>query len=408
MIQRAGHPMPFKILQHNSKPQQSFILTRLAACLLLSAGLFLSGCGKSEDAVSDATQPQTSQPVASLAVSVVSPQQMIWPRTLTASGNVAAWQEVVIGSEIAGFRLLEVNADIGDQVRKGQLLALINSDTIQAELRQSRAAVAEAEALLAEATANAKRAQSLKDSGAASSLEISQYLTGQQTSQARLEAAKARVQSDEVRLAQTRILAPDDGIISTRVATVGALTQQGQELFRLVRNHRLEWRAEVTAAELGQIKNGMSAQIQPPDPQQAMVAGRVRSVAPVVDGNTRNGMVYVDLPNHNSLQIGMFAQGQFTLGQKNVLSLPQSAVLLRDGFSYVFIVDEKEIVSQQKINLGQRVADQVEVIGLDETAQVAASGVAFLADGDQVKVTQPVPALPIAATTIDANAGVAE
>lgn len=391
--------MPFKILQHNSMPPQSFTLSRLAACLLISVGLLLSGCGKSEDAVSAAKPTETSQPIASLAVSLVSPQQVTWPRNLAASGNIAAWQEVVIGSEISGFRLLEVKADIGDQVRKGQLLALINSDSIQAELRQSRAAVAEAEALLSEAIVNAKRAQSLKDSGAASSLEISQYLTGQQTTLARLEAAKARVQADEVRLAQTRIVAPDDGIIATRVATVGALTQQGQELFRLVRDQRLEWRAEVTAAELGQIKTGMTAQIQPPDAQQAMVTGRVRSVAPVVDGNTRNGLIYVDLPKSSALQVGMFAQGQFTLGQKTTLSLPQAAVLLRDGFAYVFVVDAQQKVSQQKITLGQRVADQVEVIGLAETAQVAASGVAFLADGDQVKVTEAIPTRPASINT---------
>lgn len=385
-------------------PAPSLHFSRLATCLLISCGLLLSGCGKSENDASSnaknaATAITTDQPVASLAVSVVSPQWVTWPQNLAANGNIAAWQEVVIGSEISGFRLLEVNADTGDRVRKGQLLALINSDSIQAELRQSRAAVAEAEALLAEATTNAKRAQRLKDSGAASSLEISQYLTGQQTTQARLEAAKARVQADEVRLAQTRILAPDDGIIAARVATVGSLTQIGQELFRLVRDHRLEWRAEVTAAELSQINSGMIAQIQPPDAQQAMVTGRVRSIAPVVNNNTRNGLVYVDLPNSRALQVGMFAQGQFNLGSKTALSLPQSAVLLRDGFAYVFVVDHAAKVSQQKISLGRRVGDLVEVIGLTDAVQVAASGVAFLADGDQVKITEPVPALTQTTTT---------
>ena len=374
---------------------------RIAACILISLGVLLSGCGKSENNTPEASAEAnaastTGKPAASLAVSVVSPQAVTWPQTLAANGNVAAWQEVVIGSEISGYRLLTVNAEVGDSVRKGQLLAQINSDSIQAELRQSRAAVAEAEALLAEASANAKRAQSLKDSGAASSLEISQYLTGQQTSQARLDAAKARVQADEVRLAQTRIIAPDDGIVAARVATVGSLTQMGQELFRIVRDHRLEWRAEVTAAELSQIDIGMRAQIQPPDATQPVVIGRVRSIAPVVDSNTRNGLIYVDLPsglNRNALQVGMFAQGQFILGQKTALSLPQSAVLLRDGFAYVFVVDANQRISQQKIQLGRRMAEQVEVIGLDATARVAASGVAFLADGDQVNVTQAVPVL---------------
>lgn len=376
---------------------------RFAACVLIGFAVLLSGCGKPEP--EPAATATTQTPSASLAVSVVSPQQVTWPVSLAANGNIAAWQEVVIGSEISGFRLTAVNADVGDSVRKGQLLAQINSDSLQAELRQSRAAVAEAEALLAEATANAKRAQSLKDSGAASSLEISQYLTGQQTSQARLEAAKARVEADEVRLAQTRIVAPDDGIVSVRTATVGSLTQMGQELFRIVRDHRLEWRAEVTAAELSQISIGMTAQIQPPDATQPAVTGRVRSIAPLVDGNTRNGLIYVDLPNSankNALQAGMFAQGQFTLGQKTALSLPQSAVLLRDGFAYVFVIDQNQKASQQKISLGQRVGDLVEVIGLEPTVRVAASGVAFLADGDQVNITQAIPAL--SSVTTDSTA----
>lgn len=387
---------------------------RFASCVLIGFALLLSGCGKSEPEAteSETTKMATTQkPSASLAVSVVSPQQVTWPKNLAANGNIAAWQEVVIGSEISGFRLTSVNADVGDSVRKGQLLAQINSDSIQAELRQSRAAVAEAEALLAEATLNAKRAQSLKDSGAASSLEISQYLTGQQTSQARLEAAKARVEADQVRLAQTRIVAPDDGIVSVRTATVGSLTQMGQELFRIVRDHRLEWRAEVTAAELSQINVGMTAQIQPPDATQSMITGRVRSVAPLVDGNTRNGLIYVDLPsgiNKNALQAGMFAQGQFTLGQTTALSLPQSAILLRDGFAYVFVIDNKQKVSQQKITLGQRRADQVEVIGLEPTVRVAASGVAFLADGDQVSIAQAVPAAANLATAPARSEGVAE
>ena len=409
------------MIQHVDSPMAVLSLSpaRLAACLLISAGLLLAGCGKSEPDGDPKTNSNTknSAPVASLAVSVVSPQLVTWPQTLAANGTIAAWQEVVIGSELSGYRLLQVNADVGDTVRKGQLLALINNDSIQAELRQSRAAVAEAEALLAEASANAKRAQSLKDSGAASSLEISQYLTGQQTSQARLEAAKARVQADEVRLAQTRIIAPDDGVVLARVATVGSLTQLGQELFRIARDHRLEWRAEVTAAELSQLKTGMTAQIQPPDGSQASVMGRVRNIAPAVDSNTRNGLVYVDLPNDGSLnnralQAGMFAQGQFNLGQKTALSLPQSAVLLRDGFAYVFVVDRAAKVSQQKISLGRRVDDRVEVIGLTDQVQVAASGVAFLADGDQVKITEPVPVLaaatPPTVSTLPTPQGVAE
>ncbi|MEC7119294.1 MAG: efflux RND transporter periplasmic adaptor subunit [Pseudomonadota bacterium] len=377
-------------------PQPSPRLNTPWFWLLLLTSFWLVGCSD-PDADTKATQAETTEPAQtgqpSLAVSLVQPQAMTWPTLLAANGDIAAWQEVVIGSEISGFRLTAVHADVGDRVRKGQVLAEINADTIQAELRQSEAAVVEAQALLVEASANAQRAQSLKDSGAASSLEIAQYVTGQQTSQARLAAAKARVQADEVRLAQTRIIAPDDGIISARMATVGSLTQNGQELFRMVRDGRLEWRAEVTAAELSQINLGMTAQIQPPDPTAAVVNGTVRSIAPVVDRNTRNGLIYVDIPSNSTLRAGMFAQGHFMLGERAALTLPQSAVLLRDGFAYVFVVDEQQRARQQKVTLGRRMGDQVEVMGIANDVKVVATGVAFLGDGDKVKITQPIPAL---------------
>jgi HlyD family secretion protein len=321
----------------------------------------------------------------SLTVSVVSPQRADWPQIVSANGSIAAWQEAVIGAEVPGLRLTEVAVQVGDRVRRGQLLARLQSATTEAEAATTRANIAEAEAALAEAQANAERARQLQTTGAISAQQIQQYTTGEQTARARVAALKARADADSVRLAQTRIVAPDDGVISARTATVGAVVTPGQELFRLIRQQRLEWRAEVAASDLAKLAPGMPVQVTPAGGRA--VTGKLRMVAPTVDATTRNGTVYVDLPQPGDAKAGMFARGEFEVGRTSALMLPQAAVLLRDGFAYVFLVGADNRVTQAKVQVGRRNGEQVEVTsGLQANARVVASGAGFLADGDTVRV----------------------
>ncbi len=329
-----------------------------------------------------------------LTVTATTPQTTDWPQVLAANGNIAAWQEAVIGAEISNYRLMEVRVNVGDVVRKGQLLAQISNDTVAAELAQSQALQAEAEAQLAEAKANADRARSLQSTGALSGQQINQLLTAEQTAAARLNSMRAKVKIDALRLEQTKVLAPDDGVISARTATVGSLTQPGQELFRLIRGGRLEWRAEVTAAELARIAPGQRAYVIAPNGQR--VEGRVRMVAPTVDAQSRTALVYVDLKTRQThVRAGMFARGEFELGSTRALTLPQSAVLLRDGFSYVFVLSAEDRVAQKKVSVGRRRGDRIEILsGLEANARVVASGAGFLADGDGVRVVGHVAPTP--------------
>jgi len=344
-------------------------------------------------AAAEVTQTAAGPAKAALSVQVVRPQSGQWPTTVTAHGAVAPWQEAIIGAELSGLRLSAVNANVGDRVSKGQVLANLQSDAVQADLNTARASLLEAEALLAEARSNADRARSLQGSGALSNQDTQRALTSEQTSKARMDSAKAQVASQELRLRQTRVLASDDGVISARLATVGAVVQPGQELFRLIRQGRLEWRAELPAGDLQRIKPGMVAIATPPG--GSAVQGRVRIVAPTVDGTTRNGLVYVDLPASAAAagaRAGMFASGHLETGQSQGLTLPQTAVLLRDGFSYVFQVNPKGTVTQRKVRVGRRVGDRVEVLqGLDAQADVVASGVGFLSDGDTVRIVKGQP-----------------
>jgi RND family efflux transporter MFP subunit len=331
-----------------------------------------------------AKDTKEAKPKAALTVSVTQPQPAEWPRSIPANGSIAAWQEAIVGTEAGGLRLMEVRVNVGDVVRRGQLLAQLQSDTVAADVAATKASLAEAEAQRVEAHANAERAALLKTSGALSAQQIQQYQTAEQTAKARADALKAKLTADQLRLGQTRIVAPDDGVISARVATVGAVVQPGQELFRLIRQQRLEWRAEVPAADLGKLKPGMAA--SGTTAGGGSVRGKLRMVAPTVDAGTRNGLVYVDLPHSELVKAGMFATGQFEVGQTQALTLPQSAVLQRDGFSYVFIVGSDAKVLQSKVAVGRRLKDRVEVQGLAAGAKVVASGVGFLSDGDTVRV----------------------
>lgn len=362
----------------------------LGATLLLTAGVLATlGVRAADD--KKAAAAATAGPKPALTVTVVQAQTSTLGLRVPANGSVAAWQEAIVGAEGNGLRLAEVRVNVGDTVRQGQVLAVFASDMARADLAQIKASVAEAEATLAEAAVNAQRARELQASGALSAQQINQYLTAERTAQSRLEAQRAAAKVQQLRLQQTQVLAPDSGVISARSATVGAVVPAGQELFRLIRQGRLEWRAEVASTDLATIKPGQTVQVTPAG--GAPVAGKVRMVAPTVDPTTRNGLVYVDLPAPGPAKAGMFARGEFDVGGSTGLTLPQSAVLLRDGFSYVLAVGADSKVTQLKVSVGRRAGDRIEVTGgLPAGARVVATGAGFLSDGDLVRVVEPAPA----------------
>jgi HlyD family secretion protein len=320
-----------------------------------------------------------------LTVTTTTPFLAEWPEKLSANGNIAAWQEALIGAEVNGLRLTEVKVNVGETVRQGQVLAVFSSVMVKADVAQSLAAVAEAEAMLAEAKANADRARQAEAPGAISAQQISEYITAERAAVARLESARAQLANQQTRLQQTQLTAPDDGVISARTATVGAVVSVSQELFRLIRFNRLEWRAEVTAAELPRLRAGQNVIISAPGSIQTQ--GTVRMVAPTVDPQNRMALIYVDIPSDTGLKAGMFAHGDFELGRHTVLALPQSAIVQREGFSFVYRMEAENKVSQTKVEIGRRLDNSIEILGgLEKDANVVATGAAFLADGDTVRI----------------------
>ena len=360
------------------------VITLIAvSVLMLCASVIFSSKSRANDS------KQSSSPKAALTVSTALPVQTRLPIKLAANGSITAWQESIIGSEVNGLRLLDVKVNVGDPVAKGQVLATFAVEAIQAELAQSSASLLEAQANAFDATGNADKARTLQASGALSEQQINQYTTLEKTAQARLEMAKAALTVQQVRLKQTELLAPDNGVISARTATVGAVVGFGAELFRMIRGGRLEWRAEVTSNELGRLSAGVPAVLVAAN--GATIRGKTRMIGPVVDPQTRNGLVYVDLPVSdaaNPFKAGMFARGEFELGTSNSLTVPQRAVVVRDGFTYVFKLGEGNRVSQVKVQTGRLAGDRIEVVsGLNPSIRIAVDGAGFLNDGDLVRTS---------------------
>lgn len=365
------------------------------AALALAATLLLAGGGWAVGTLRASAADPAPAARPALSVSTALPQQVALPLRLSANGSIAAWQEASIGAQVNGLRLAEVRVNVGDVVQAGQVLATFAPETVKAALAQARASLLEAEANAAEAHANAERARTLATTGALSAAQIAQYQTSAQTADARVAAARASYDAQRLQLGFTEVRAPDSGVISARSATVGAVLGAGTELFRMVRRGRLEWRAEVTSAELGRIQPG--ARVEVTAASGAQLEGKVRMVGPTVDPQTRNGLVYVDLPatagNGLPAKAGMFARGEFLLGSSPALTVPQQAVVVREAFSYVFVPGPPEgpagerRVAQRKVQTGRRVGNQVEITGgLQPGEAVVAQGAGFLNDRDLVRV----------------------
>ncbi|WEK46232.1 MAG: efflux RND transporter periplasmic adaptor subunit [Candidatus Andeanibacterium colombiense] len=352
-----------------------FVSARLGCALMLGA-LALPGCSSGNESTVAAT--------AALTVQAVKPQILTWPRQLTANGALAAWQEAVISAETGSYRIASINADVGTWTHKGQVLATLARDSLQADRARLQATLAEAEANLSKAASDVARARQVGDSGALSAQQIESYQVTQRTAQATVAAARAQLRSTDIQLGQTSIRAVDDGVVSSRSALLGKVVSSGEELFRMVRQGRIEWQAELDAQQLALVRAGQSARVTLPDGQ--IVEGTVRLVAPTLSTTTSRGIAYVQLPPRSAARAGMYGSGVIETDSFQTLTLPDSAVVLRDGKSYVYVIGRDSTVKQRAVTTGQRRAGRIAVSGISANADVVETGGAFLSDGVSVRV----------------------
>ena len=323
-----------------------------------------------------APHPQETRRAPALTVTRALPRRVLWPATIEASGAIAPWQEASIGSQIGGYQLIDVRVNVGDHVKKGQVLARLNPALLRADEAQLQAGYEQAQA-------NQKRYLALQRQGAISELTVLQAVTEAKTTQALLAGKR-------LQLRYTDVVAPDDGVISARSATLGAVVSTGQELFRLIRQDRLEWRGELTASQIVQIAAGQAITLALPDGSSA--EARVRQTAPSLDSQSRMGIVYADIEGGSHARAGMFASGQVVLRQAPALVVPAQSVVIRDGRSYLLkLADDSATpkVALLPVTVGRRQGDEVEILqGIGAGDAVVVQGAGFLNDGDIVRLAR--------------------
>jgi RND family efflux transporter MFP subunit len=319
-----------------------------------------------------------------LTVTTAKAERRALPAIIEASGAVAAWQEASISARVAGLALISVDANVGDFIHKGQVLARFDD----AELR---ADVAKAEANLAQAKANAQQADAYRDrslavgkSGALSEQSLLQSTTQAAMADAQVEQAQATLVAARLKLAYTVVTAPDDGVISSRSAALGAVSQAGTELFRFIRRGRLEWRAELNPTQVSGVKQGLAVDVHLPDGQTA--TGHVRQIAPTLSSETRLVLVYVDLDHSASARPGMYASGTIKTAVRDITTVPGESIVIRDGRPYVLRLHGNQ-VQQTAVEVGARQGAFAEIIaGIAPGDTVVVRGAGFVNDHDVVRV----------------------
>jgi RND family efflux transporter MFP subunit len=389
--------------------------------LALAAGAIVVGLAAAGKIQLPGLKPKTPAPTAAAKempppnVTVVRAAVQDFRETVLVTGTLVARDEILVGPEIEGLRVVEVLADEGDVVKAGQPLARLVIDTLEAQLAQNtagqarataaiaqaRSSIVQAEARLKEAKNALERGRPLKQSGylSESSLDTREQAATTATAQvqaardglalAEAELAQIRAQRRELdwRRARTDIMAPADGIISRRNAKIGAMASAaGEPMFRIVAKGQIELDAEVPEARLGRIKTGQAASLDVAG--LPAVAATVRLVSPEIDKATRLGRTRIlALTQASGLRVGAFARASVATGESRGIAVPQSAIQYHGDTATALVVADGR-TSLRKLVLGLTANDLVEVkSGLADGDMVVAKAGTFLRDGDRVTPT---------------------
>lgn len=358
--------------------------TKIAAVVIalvaVAVVLFLlfghSGEEKAARAPGEGVSSQT------VTVAVASTQDLA--RVVTASGTVSAWEEVPVGAETGGLTATAVLTDEGRYVRQGQVLVQLNDTLLRAQLRQQDASVSSAQATLEQANNSLARARELREQGFLSQAALDARIAEQATAQAQVSAAQAARAETAARLAQASIRAPVSGLVISRSVTRGQIVQAGSELFRIVRDGRLELDAQVPETELALVRPGQSAEVSSDDVGET--SGTVRIVTPEVDPDTRLGVARIALNGAGGLRPGMFARARIDVGAQATVVVPTGAVIYRENRAGVFVVGDENTVTFQPVTVLARRDELTSVAGLADGVRVVVEGAGFLSQGDRIRV----------------------
>lgn len=346
-------------------------------------------------------KPAPSEPVenAVAKISVVLPQATTLTSEIKVSGSFVAKQLVGVGTSLQGKQVLSVNADVGSVVKKGQVLASLESSTVQSQLEQQeanlvrvKANLAAQEAALKEAKTTLARYQKLVVMDAVSRQEFDQQTAKAQTAMASVQTAKAEITQIQAQIKDSRhertkaqVIAPVSGVITKRAAQAGALTG-ADALFEIAQDGVVELEVQANTDELVKLQIGLPARVQFKDSQH-QITGKVRLISPEMDASNRLGKVRIALDNARNIPIGAYAEATIQLpNQQANMTLPFSAVSFGGSETTVMVVNAQGIVERRVITVGSQAKGLVEVLsGLQKTEKVVRQAGAFVSEGDKVE-----------------------
>lgn len=337
---------------------------RLKFTLLpLMAALALTACGKPEAA------PVTEEKARSVRVVRVETRAMTG--AVSGSGDLVPREEAAVASEVTGYRVLRVMADVGDYVRAGQTLVQLDPALLQAQ-------IAQAEAQAAQAEDQARRVQGLDGEGVLAQEQIAQR-------RFQAQAANANLRDLQTRLRKLSVVAPVSGLVLEKTVRPGDLAAGGgTPWFRLARDGQIELSADLSEDALARIRPGQAASVTLPSGEQ--VQGRVRIVSPQINPQSKLGEVRVTLPVRSDIRAGGFAQAVFQDVSAAVLAVPESAIRYDANGSSVMVVGADNRVRRVAVQTGQRGSGLVQIVrGPPAGARVVLNAGAFLLDGDLVR-----------------------
>lgn len=354
-----------------------------------------------------------------LTVTVVRPQPRLMTESLLATGSLKAREEIQIGPEVEGYRLVEILVDVGDKVERGQVLARLARDMLQVQIAQNNASGARAEAAIAqqnatldqmlaqetEASAAVDRARQLRKTGVISQEALDERERGVKVASAQVAAARqalmaaraeaklvqAQREEIELRLRRTEVRSPDNGVILTRDARIGSivLSNRADPLFRIAKDGAIDLEAEVPEAAMPRIAVGQPVDVTPAGFTKP-VQGKVRLISAQVDKSTRLGLVEIALPEDARLRPGTYARGLIEIGRREGLVVPQSAVQFDAKGAYVLVVTDG-IVNERRVETGLKSDGRVELVqGVNANDQVVVRAGGFLREGDHVTPVEAI------------------
>jgi HlyD family secretion protein len=323
-------------------------------------------------------------------VTVVIPTLKPVTTAVTFTGAIAARYDMPIGIDGDAGRIVAVNVEAGDHVKRGQVLAQLDESVLQPQLNRLAASLEQARAQAALSAAEYRRAKGVEQAGALSAEEIEKRHAAAVTDDASVRVAAAMLAEAQARLARTRVLAPANGVILTRRAEVGQTASAGGEaLFRLASGGEIEMRGQVAEQDLAALKVGQPAMVYLTGLAQPF-EGTVRLLGAVIDTQSRLGDIRIQLKPDPALRPGAFARGSVTTAKLERPILPQTAVLSDDEGTYVFVVSQDGKVRRRGVHISGTTADGVIISsGLSGNERIVATAGGFLREGESVSVATP-------------------